>query len=228
MNIELTEATINNSIKYCNSSCFMRDSILAGFGVRIYNSGTVSYIIEPTIRGSTKRKVIGKYPQLSVPEARALAKDKILELTATSPPVATSFPTLSAAYEDYTTQIQLKPSSISEYNIVYKHYLSTLDNTLLDQITENIVINLYLKSCNRSVSQANKAMKILQAVIRFSGVANNPVTVLARRRLLRQLKPRTSHIPLTDLPLFYEGLKKVKYDHVRLYLELLLHTGLRC
>ena len=209
-----------------NSSCFLRDSILSGFGVRIYSSGKASYIIEPTIDGNTKRKVIGKYPQLSVSQARALAEDKIQELT-TVPATSATFPTLSAAYDDYTTQIQLKSSSISEYNVVYKHYLSTLDNTPLDQITEDIVINLYLRYCKRSVSQANKAMKILQAVIRFSGVSNNPVSVLARRRLLRQLKPRTSHIPLTDLPLFYEGLKKVKYDHVRLYLELLLHTGLR-
>ena len=45
--------------------------------------------------------------------------------------------------------------------------------------------------------------------------------------MLRQLKPRTSYIPLTDLPLFYKGLKAVKFAHVRLYLELLLHTGLR-
>ena len=116
MTIELTEATINNSLKHCNSSYFIRDSILSGFGVRIYRSGKVSYIIEPTINGNTKRKVIGKYPQLCVSEARALAKNKIQELTAT-PSIATSvtFPTLSVAYDNYTTQIQLKHSSISEY-----------------------------------------------------------------------------------------------------------------
>ena len=105
--------------------------------------------------------------------------------------------------------------------------LTQLDNTSIDLITDDTVIQLYLECCKQSISQANKAMKILQAVLRFSGLNHNPVTVLARRRLLRQLKPRTSYIPLTDLPLFYAGLKKVKYDHVRLYLELLMHTGLR-
>jgi integrase len=227
MNIELTEATINNSIKTCNSSCLLRDSILTGFGVRIYPSGKVSYIIEPTVNGSTKRRVIGKYPAISVNKARELAKERILQLTAQPPLPAATFPTLSLAYKDYITQIQLKPLSISEYNVVVRCYLSTLSNTPLDEITEDMVIKLYLHSCNRSISQANKAMKILQAVIRFSGVVNNPVAVLARRRMLRQLKPRTSYIPLIDLTLFYKGLKKVKYSHVRLYLELLLHTGLR-
>ena len=97
MNIELTEATINNSIKTCNSSRFLRDAILAGFGVRIYPTGKVSYIIEPTLNGSTKRRVIGKYPALSATPA--------------------TFPTLKLTYKDYITQIQLKASSISEYNV---------------------------------------------------------------------------------------------------------------
>ena len=166
----------------------------------------------------TKRKVIGKYPILSVSVARELAKDKIRELTTDNCPVTTSatFPTVSVAYKDDITQIQLKPSSIYEYNVVYRHYLTSLVNTPLDQVTEDIIINLYLTNCKRSVSQANKAMKITQAVTRFSGVSNNPVTVLARRRIRRQLKPGTSHIPLTDLPLFYKGLEKAKYkvEHI--------------
>ena len=58
MNIELTDKTINNAINNTNSTCILRDSILAGYGARIYSSGAVSYIIEPTVNGSTKRKVM--------------------------------------------------------------------------------------------------------------------------------------------------------------------------
>ena len=225
--MNITDNVIQQAVSnHSTSSVFIRDEILSGFGVRIYPTGIVSYIIEPTVNGSTKRKVIGKYPALSVSDARKLAREKIQELI-TAPATSATFPTLKQAYKDYITQIQLKPSSISEYDVVVRCYLSNLNNTPLDEITEAMVISLYLECCKRSISQANKAMKILQAVIRFSGVTNNPVSVLARRRLLRQLKPRTSYIPLTDLPLFYKGLKKVKYYHVRLYLELLLHTGLR-
>ena len=70
-------------------------------------------------------------------------------------------------------------------------------------------------------------MKILQAVLRYYDLPNNPVQILSRKRIFRQLKPRTSYIPLKDLPLFYKGLSELKHSHVRLYLELLLHTGLR-
>lgn len=152
----------------------LRDSILAGFGVRIYPTGKVSYIIEPTENGSTKRKVTGKYPALSVSEARNLAKEKIRDLI-TAPATSAAFPTLKQAYKDYITQIQLKPSSISEYDVMVRCYLSSLSNAPLDKITEAMVISVYLECCKRSISQANKAMKILQAVIRFSAVINNPV-----------------------------------------------------
>lgn len=101
---------------------------------------------------------------------------------------ATSYsPVPSVAYEDYTTQIQLKRSSLFEHNVVYRNYLSTLVNTPLEQITEDMVINLYFENCKRSVAQSNKAMKILQTVIRFSGLISNPCTVLARRRLQRHI-----------------------------------------
>ena len=228
--MNITDKVIQQAIDSSNKSpCFLRDEILAGFGVRIYPTGKASYIIEPTVNGSTKRRVIGKYPALSTCKARELAKERIQELIVapTLPATPATFPTLKLAYNNYITQIQLKPRSISEYNAVFRCYLSTLHNTPLDEVTEDIVINLYLHNCKRSISQANKAMKILQAVMRFSGVVDNPVAVLARRRILRQLKPRTSYIPLSDLPLFYKGSKKVKFAHVRLYLELLLHTSLR-
>ncbi len=80
MNIELTEAVISTNTE----PTILRDSILTGFGVRIYPSGKVSYFIEPTINGKSKRKVIGKYPDLSVSEARVLGEDKIQELTSSS------------------------------------------------------------------------------------------------------------------------------------------------
>ena len=161
--MNITDNVIQQAVSTnSKSNVFLRDGILAGFGVRIYPTGKVSYIIEPTVNGSTKRKVIGKYPALSVSEARELAKDKIRELTSNISPVATSatFPALSVAYKDYITQIQLKPSSISEYNVVYRHYLTPLVNTPLDQVTEDMVINLYF-SCTKP---------LINELIQFSNV----------------------------------------------------------
>lgn len=77
MNTVLTEELISTNTE----STILRDSILTGFGVRIYPSGKTSYFIDPTINGKSKRKVIGKYPDLSVADARIIGESRIAELT---------------------------------------------------------------------------------------------------------------------------------------------------
>jgi len=197
MHIKLTDTVVQ---KHINIPGILRDCILTGFGVRIYTSGKTSYIIESTIAGVTKRKVIGKYSLLSVSEARELARAKIRGLSA---PVtansysAATFPILENAYKSYVTNFILKPSSLYEYNKVFRVYLDQFHNLSIDQITEEVIVSVYLVNCDkRSIAQNNKSMKILQAVLMYSGRPNNPVQVLSRKRLIRQLKPKTSHIPL--------------------------------
>lgn len=228
MHIKLTDTVVHKHLK---TPGILRDSILTGFGVRIYTSGKASYIIEPTVQGATQRKVIGKFPLLSVDQARGLAKEKIQELSVPARSKSYSpatFPSLESAFESYITNIRLKPSTLYEYNKVFRLYLKQFHNLRIDEITEEMVIPVYLENCNkRSVAQSNKSMKIMQAVLRYSGLPDNPVQVLSRKRLIRQPKPKTSYIPLQDLALFYKGLSELKHSHVRLYLELLLHTGLR-
>lgn len=79
MHKKLTDTVIQKHIK---TPRILRGSILTGFGVRIYASGKVSYIIEPTVQGATKRKAIGKYLLFSGVGARELAKEMIRELSA--------------------------------------------------------------------------------------------------------------------------------------------------
>ena len=231
MNIVLTEEVISTN----TAPAILRDSVLKGFGVHIYPSGKVSYFIEPTINGKSKRKVIGSHPDLSVADARKIGESRIAELTSntsatigsvTSTAVKTS-PFFSKAYDCYISNITLKPSTIESYKGVFDCYLKDFQNLPINNITEDLVVSVYLKNCKRSIAQSNKSMKILQAVLRYSGMTSNPVQILSQKRLTRQLKPRTSYIPLQDLPLFYKGLAKLKHEHTRLYLELLLHTGLR-
>ena len=108
MHKKLTDSVVQ---KHLNTPGILRDSILTGFDIKIYTSGKASYIIEPTIHGATKRNVIGKYPLLSVEDARVLAKEKIRELSATTTVISYSpatFTTIKTAYDSYITHIRLK------------------------------------------------------------------------------------------------------------------------
>lgn len=203
-----------------------RDSKLTGFGVRITPS-SISFIVETKNHlGKSKRKTLGRYPLLSAAEARTLALSTIQELK--SPTLLKRpFPTLQTAYKEYLGAMNHRPKTVHDYKNIYSNYLKDWSTITLDMINRDMVIGKYVTACDKSIAQANKAMKLLQAIIRFSGVSDNPVAVLTQRRLKKQLKPKTSYVPLSDLKLLYKGLNKVKSPSVRLYIELLLHTGLR-
>lgn len=200
-----------------------RDTKLTGFGVRITPT-TISFIVEAKDKlGRAKRKTLGRYPILTLSEARVRALEVLREIKTGRE----KLPTLSTALYSYLSSMKHRPSTVYDYKSLYKNYLSEWGDVSVDEISKDMVIGKYVSSCEKSIAQANNTMKLLQAVIRFSGVADNPVAVLAQRRLKKQLKPKTSYVPLSDLRLFYKGLGEVKRQSVRLYIELLLHTGLR-
>lgn len=49
---------------------FIRDTELKGFAVRITSSGAKSFILEKRIDGKVKRLTLGRYPELTVEQAR--------------------------------------------------------------------------------------------------------------------------------------------------------------
>ncbi|HMY90629.1 MAG TPA: Arm DNA-binding domain-containing protein, partial [Nitrosomonas sp.] len=49
---------------------FIRDTELKGFAVRITSSGAKSFILEKRINGKVKRLTIGRYPEITVEQAR--------------------------------------------------------------------------------------------------------------------------------------------------------------
>jgi len=203
----------------------VRDNKLTGFAVRITPS-TVSFFVETKDKaGKNKRKTLGQYPVLPLTEARTLALSTIKELKTST--VTNQYPTLKPAFSRYLESMNHRPKTVHDYKNIYSNYLSDWADLRVNEINKDMVVGKYVTSCEQSISQSNKAMKLLQAIIRFSGVSDNPVMVLAQRRLKKQLKPKTSYVPLPDLKLLYKGLGKVKRPSVRFYIKLLLHTGLR-
>ena len=52
---------------------FLRDDEITGFGLRVTSNGAKSFVWEGRINGRTCRDTLGKFPDLSVMEARAKA-----------------------------------------------------------------------------------------------------------------------------------------------------------
>jgi hypothetical protein len=76
----LTAARIAALPKAATGQDFYRDSKQPGFGVRVSPGGTISFFAEGRVNGKTRRITIGPWPQLTVEEARRVAKVILSEL----------------------------------------------------------------------------------------------------------------------------------------------------
>lgn len=74
----LTKRTIDALKPDCRRDTFLWDGELRGFGVRVKQSGTKTFIIQyRNIEGRTRRCVVGQYGVLTVEQARDLAQKKL-------------------------------------------------------------------------------------------------------------------------------------------------------
>ncbi|MEX1234374.1 MAG: integrase family protein [Roseovarius sp.] len=103
-----------------------------GFGVRVSQGGSKSFVL---MSGKERRlTTIGKYPAISLKEARQAAK----RLQVTDTPIKGKT-TLCAAREDYLRECERKNRPATVYN--YRLYLSELDKPFLSDVTRTDVPN---------------------------------------------------------------------------------------
>ena len=68
--IKITKSYVDRLSTPTTGQAFVRDPELKGFGVRITASGAKSFILEKRIDGKVKRLTLGRYPELTVEQAR--------------------------------------------------------------------------------------------------------------------------------------------------------------
>jgi integrase len=82
------------------------DDKIAGLGVRVSAAGTKSFVLLYRIKGSAKRMTLGRYPVLSLGDARKRAQDVLYKISHGGNPqaekqVARSFPRFDKTLEDF-------------------------------------------------------------------------------------------------------------------------------
>lgn len=128
--MKLTDATIRSLDPQLKQRVVADDS-LAGFGLRISPQGTKAFVL--TFGANRERVTIGRYPIISLQEARIEAKRILAERTlGKSRPVRTS---LSGALETYykTHVANLRPGSQKEIKRLFKRYFPSRGN--LEEMT---------------------------------------------------------------------------------------------
>jgi integrase len=232
---------------------FLRDSVLSGFGLRITDRGTKSFIVEKRINGRVRRQTLGRYGELTVEQARLEAVKYLGKVAVGLDPAAEKKTaqaravTLAQAFEDFkNARKNLKPKTLHDYTYHLEHYVSAWLNKPFTEITKQAVSRRHREIGEGGPKvQADAVFRTLKSVLNFarhnyedgegqSILPYNPVEVLNHTRAWYGAQPRLTVIKAHQLPAWFRAIQSLKAPdkptsaHVIAdFLLFVLFTGLR-
>lgn len=214
----------------------LRDRVLAGLCVRVGRRSR-TFFIATSAAGQQVRLTLGRWPLLSVNDARDLASPLLLScrkgIAPLTPVVAPKLPTLTEAIANYCTAKKLKQSSAGRYQSLVRTHFSDWTLKTVDALDNTA----FRKQCVHFSQSAGAALvdvgrglfgslfNYLNVTYRLSLV--NPFRKLAAAGLMpARAKPRARQLSEQDLPCWRSAIERLPEVH-RDYLLLIAHTGLR-
>lgn len=251
--VRITKSIVDRLNAPATGQAFTRDMELKGFAVRITTSGAKSFILEKRIDGKVKRLTLGRYPELTVEQARKEAHKFLGHIATGRNPSAEKKhkalqgTTLQQAFDDFTlARKNLKPRTLYDYQRLMRVAFPDWQNKALVDISKEMVAKRHTKvGSEHGEAYANLAMRFLRALLNFSiaqyedGKGNailreNPVVRLTQTRAWYRVERRQTVIKPHQLAPWYQGVMSLKNDKtspqsalVADYLLFLLFTGLR-
>ncbi|MEQ9058239.1 MAG: Arm DNA-binding domain-containing protein [Gammaproteobacteria bacterium] len=186
MHTKLTKRVLEVTRQATTAPLFLRDTELRGFGARVSPHGSITFFAEGRLkRGRNKRVSLGRYPVLTVEEARERARKALYKLSAGIDPVGeakaqaeadqaahalvrASSVTLAEVMDDYFRSRPIK--SEPAYRGALKNSFGDWLNRPVRAITRQDVESRYRKIAftNGHKAQAAKAMRCLSAICNFA------------------------------------------------------------
>ncbi|MHB1948933.1 MAG: tyrosine-type recombinase/integrase [Gammaproteobacteria bacterium] len=228
------------------------DDTLKGFGLRITSGGTKAFFIEKLVGTKLRRITLGRYPALTVEQARKEAHKLLGKIATGIDPIAerkerkVRAVTLNEVFTDYlNARKSLKQTTIRDYHRIMKESFSDWLNKPLLEITKDMVAKRHLSRGEKSEARANLGMRFLRALFNFAAgeyedakgrslILENPVKRLSHTRAWYRVERRQTVIKAHDLSAWYKALIEMKdercsgkSDILRSYFLLILFTGLR-
>lgn len=252
--VKITKTVVDKAPIPEGEPTFIRDNQLKGFGVRITNKGTKSFVVEKRINGRNRRMTLGRYGELTVEQARTLAQRTLGKIAFGEDPAAekqrklAQGTTLKQAFHEFkkTRGKKLRPKTLYDYerfmDVAFKKWQSrpivSITRTMIRQTHQEM-------GETRGEAYANGSMRFLRSLLNFSSAAfedgtghsilpDNPVLVLTQTRAWYRPQRRRTVIKTYQLPVWYQAVMKLKaplqpagFETVADCLLLLLFTGLR-
>jgi integrase len=227
------------------------DAKTPGLLVRVTDKGVKSFTVYRRINGRPQRVKLGRYPDMSIEQARNSARQTLGLIASGVDPIAKRRAdkvrgvTLGEVFESYLKGHDLKPGTVRDYRrVMAEAFPDWLDKPML-AISKDMVERRHQMRGERSKARANNAMRVLRALFNFAVaryedaegqplLKDNPVKRISSTRAWYRVERRQSLIKDYQLSAWFravQGLKaerdRGKADMARDYFLLIIFTGLR-
>lgn len=216
------------------------DTKTTGLQLRVTAAGTKTYSVYRRIKaGQPERITLGKFPSMTVEQARKSAASLNSEIESGASPAAVKRTlkvelTFAQALEQYLPNKRKRDGSHladktkSDYMDLMRLYLGSIQDKKLSEIGRSDVKAIHIKATKKSPAQADRTLAVVSAVFSymqglelFTGV--NPAT-----RIQKNPAPsRDRFLQADELTPFFKALSESTNEIMRDFFLLALLTGAR-
>ncbi|SAL76603.1 Phage integrase family protein [Caballeronia terrestris] len=231
--VTLSDALIGKGAGKAGS--VLRDRRLCGLCLRI-GARTQTFVVATTSRGKQIRVTLGRWPLLTVDEARELALPILRRCRAGEyivAPVRAQLPTLRQVLPEYGKAKKVKASSLARYESVLKtHFADWFDRPVSALKEPAFGAHCYAFAQTKGAAIVDLGRGLVGSIIKFlfavhSVSIENPFLRLSAAGLMPDRpQPRSRNLGERDLPAWWKAVDSLP-ERQGDYLRLIVFTGLR-
>jgi len=208
------------------------DSRLRGFGIRIYPTGSKTYVVAYRIHGKRKIKTFGRFEEMDVEAARQKAKELLNEVKSTNRPIC--FPneiTVGKLCEIYIERRAMRMRSHKdEIRRIRRHILARWEKSTVYSVTVRDLQMAHDEVTKRGPVEANRVIQTYRRIINrgkewylIPKEFPNPAEEITQH----PERKRDRYVNIDELPRLLKAINDVNDPYVRAALWLYLLTGTR-
>lgn len=213
---------------------YIYDSKVRGLGVAVTDRGTKTYIVYRWVRGKPERVTLGRFPDLSIEQARKLAEKANASFAMGENPADTNRKVrdemkLGELFDKFLDlHAKVHKRSWEEDEAMFNRYLESWKGTKISHIQTSDVQALHVRLGEQSGPiAANRTRSLLHAMfnkaIEWGWHGKNPVVGVKKFKE----KSRERFVNPHELPAFFEALNKELNDTLRDFFFTCILTGAR-
>ena len=202
---------------------------------RISSTGVKSFVLLKWNGKSMQRVTLGRFPDITVAHARKLATEALLAIADGINPTEEKRKqryraiTLNELLQTYLKdKSDLRPASISDYTKKINQGFSNWLDRPINKITRDMV----KAKRNSFTGGRDNKMRVLRLLMTYAHktlkvIDENPVDILTEGKLWAKTTRKARMIHSDKLKDWYQAVLDLDNEKAKVYLLLLLHTGLR-